>query len=118
MTITQVAAVLAKVQLGDNRDIDAKGLVLAEWEDAIGDLDFAEAIEAVRMHRKFSTDYLMPAHIVANVKLIRRRQERAERIQRQSQRAIEPQRITLDREEFERLTQAAIERHRAERGVA
>ena len=71
MNNAQVAAVLAKIQLGDNRETDAAGLVLAEWVDSIGDLDFDDAVEAVRMHRKESTDYLTPAHVRAGVKRVR-----------------------------------------------
>jgi hypothetical protein len=67
----QVAAVLAKIQLGDNRETDAAGLVLAEWVDSIGDLDFDDAVEAVRMHRRETTDYLTPAHVRTNVKRVR-----------------------------------------------
>lgn len=105
---------VAKVKLGDNREVNE--LVILEWCDSISDLAFEEAIEAVRMHRKTSTDYLLPAHIIANVNLIHRRQERAERIQRQIQRAALPApKITLDRARFEAETQAAIEQARRDR---
>jgi hypothetical protein len=114
MNISEVAAVLAKVQLGDNRDIDTKGLVLAEWEDTIGDLPFDAAIEGVRMHRRDSKDYLTPAHVRANVRLIQSRWERDARIKSQAARRVLPAPVnTLDRPEFERMTQAAIEQHRA-----
>lgn len=63
MNIEQTAAVVAKVQLIDNREVNE--LVLAEWHDVIGHLDFDDAIEAVRVHRRTSTAYLVPAHIVA-----------------------------------------------------
>jgi hypothetical protein len=69
VNIQQVAAVVAKVKLGDNRDVDK--LVLQEWEASIGDLDFDMAIEAVSMHRRESTDYLQPAHIRRNVARIK-----------------------------------------------
>jgi len=71
MNSQQVAAVLAKIQLGDNRETDSAGLVLAEWVDSIGDLDFDDAVEAVRMHRKESTEYLLPAHVRAGVRRVR-----------------------------------------------
>lgn len=63
MTIDEVAKVLAKVQLVDNREVTR--LVILEWQDLIGDLDYSEAIEAVREHRRTSTEYLQPAHLVA-----------------------------------------------------
>lgn len=112
MNSEQVATVLARVQVGDNRDIDA--LVLADWEDTIGDLPFDAAIEAVRMHRKDSTVYLTAAHVRANVKLIQSRWERAARIESQAaRRALPAPTITLDRAEFDRLTQEFIDQYRA-----
>lgn len=69
MTPEETARVVAKIQLGDNRVVDA--LTIREWHDTIGDLDFSEAVHAVTMHRQESTAYLMPAHIFANVRRIR-----------------------------------------------
>jgi len=70
----EVANVLARVQLGDNRTTDE--VVLRSWIQEIGDLDFQDAVEAVVLHRRESTDWLMPAHVRANVKLIWARRER------------------------------------------
>ncbi|WP_087136463.1 hypothetical protein [Mycetocola reblochoni] len=72
MTLEECARVLAKIQLGDNRQVDK--LVLAEWHDTIGHLGYSDAIAAVKTHRQESTDYLLPAHLIRNV---RRMQERA-----------------------------------------
>jgi hypothetical protein len=69
MTIDELKRVLAKIQLGDNRQVDA--LVVREWFDTIGYLPFVESIEAVTLHRRESTAYLLPAHIITNVKRIR-----------------------------------------------
>jgi hypothetical protein len=68
MNLEQTALVLTKAQLIDSRVIDK--LVLQEWHDLIGDLDFDDAIAAVRAHRISSTDYLMPAHVVQGVAAI------------------------------------------------
>lgn len=77
MNNEQVAAVVAKIKLGDNREVTQ--LVLREWSDSIAFLDFDDAILAVTMHRRESTEYLQPAHIIANVKRIRQdRTSRAE----------------------------------------
>jgi hypothetical protein len=62
MTIDELKQVVAKIQLGDNRQVDR--LVILEWFDTIGDLNVSDALEAVRLHRRESTDYLVPAHIV------------------------------------------------------
>ena len=66
MNAEQVAAVVAKIRIGDNRETSPE--VILEWLDTIGDLNFDDAIEAVRMHRRESTEYLSAAHIRANVK--------------------------------------------------
>ncbi len=54
MTDDELKRVVTKIQLGDNRQVDR--LVLLEWRDSIGDLNFADAIEAVSMHRRESGD--------------------------------------------------------------
>ena len=110
MNNSQVAAVLAKIQLGDNREVDSQGLLLREWHESIGDLKFEDAIEAVRLHRRESTAYLTPNHI--RVGAVRARDAR-EREERKRQPAIESKPITLDRPKFEAETLAAIEAHRA-----
>lgn len=69
MNRQECAKVLAKIQLGDNRQVDA--LVLEEWFDTIGHLDFESAVAAVRLHRQESDAWLMPAHVVRNVYRLR-----------------------------------------------
>ena len=66
MNRNEVVKVLAKIQLGDNRAVDA--LVVDEWEDTIGHLRFDDAIQAVRFHRQESTAWLMPAHVIAGAR--------------------------------------------------
>ena len=66
MNKQECAKVLAKIQLGDNRQVDAA--TLAEWFDTIGHLEFEDAVGAVRLHRQESTDWLMPAHVIRNVR--------------------------------------------------
>lgn len=61
MNAAEVAAVVAKIRLGDNRETSRE--VILEWADSIGDLDFDDAVQAVRMHRRESTEYLVAAHI-------------------------------------------------------
>ena len=110
MNYEEVSAVLVKIQLGDNRHVDKEGLVLRDWFDSIGDLNFADAIAAVVLHRRESTEYLMPAHIRVGAKRARESREREARKRRP---AIEHVPITLDRSKFEAETQAAIDAHRA-----
>lgn len=109
MTLDECKRVVAKIQLGDNRQVDR--LVILEWFDTIGDLDFTDAIGAVKLHRQENPAYLMGAHVIANAGRVRLQRERTDRIN--APRAIEGNHITLDRDEFELLTLAAIEAHRA-----
>lgn len=68
MNIAETATVLAKIKLGDNREVDSKGLVLTYWYELIGHLNMDDCIRAVTMHRQESTEYLQPAHVIGNVK--------------------------------------------------
>ncbi|MEC5149184.1 hypothetical protein [Cryobacterium sp. GrIS_2_6] len=69
MTLDECKQVVAKVQLGDNRQVDR--LVIMEWFDTIGHLNAADAIAAVKMHRQESTDYLQMAHVIRNAVRVR-----------------------------------------------
>lgn len=113
MNSTQVGLVLARVQAGDNREIDDEGLVFGDWESAIGELNFFDCIEAVSMHRRESTAYLLAAHVVANVKVITRRRDHDDRVARARSLALSPQLVTLDRAKFDAETQVAIDAMRA-----
>ena len=73
MTLDECKQVLTKIQLGDNRQVDR--LVILEWFDNIGQLDYHEAIAAVRAHRQNEPDkYLSPGHIIQQVKRMRQGQ--------------------------------------------
>jgi hypothetical protein len=71
MNVRETAAVLAKIKLGDNREVTE--LVVAEWHDTIGHLSYPEAVAAVKLHRQESTDYLMPAHVIRNARRLEER---------------------------------------------
>jgi hypothetical protein len=62
MTVDECKQVVAKIQLGDNRQVDR--LVILEWFETVGFLQFEDARSAVTLHRQESTDYLQPAHII------------------------------------------------------
>jgi hypothetical protein len=61
MTPGDVARVLAAAAGRDNRTIGDSD-VLA-WHQDIGDLNFGDALEAVSLHYRETTDRLMPAHV-------------------------------------------------------
>lgn len=69
MTPEQTKLILAKVALVDNRQADITAI--AAWHEIIGHLEYVDALQAVTNHRRESTEYLMPAHIVAGAKKIR-----------------------------------------------
>ena len=69
MEIVSTAKVLTLIALVDRRVVDREA-VLA-WHDLIGDLSERDALDAVRAHRRESTEYLVPAHVVAGVRRIR-----------------------------------------------
>lgn len=110
MNKTELSKLLAVASAVDNRRVTPE--TVEAWHLVVGHLSLDVAHEALLMHQRDSTDYLMPAHIVANAKRVRARREREQRMSRP---AIEPNRITLDRAQFEADTLAAIEAHRKER---
>lgn len=68
MNIEETGKLLARVQVLDNRRVD-EATILA-WHELVEDLEFAHAVEAVRLHFRESTTYLVPAHVRANVERI------------------------------------------------
>lgn len=83
---SHIAAVLGLIAARDRRTIGETDI--RAWHQDIGDLDFDVACEAVSVHFRESTEYLMPAHlrrIAAGIIRERRRQLR----EAEEQRAIE-----------------------------
>jgi len=111
MTIDELKVVIAKIQLGDNRQVDR--LVLEYWWELIGDLHFEDSLAAVKMHRLEQPGvWLEPGHVKAGA---RRARDIRAREQRKNRPAIEPEQVTLDRARFEAETAAAIEAARKKR---
>lgn len=61
----------------DKRRIDDATVLV--WHEILGELSFADCLMAVTTHYRESTDYLMPAHIVAGAREIERDRIRAGR---------------------------------------
>lgn len=61
MIAFEMKRLLAKISLGDNRQVDQ--LVIDDWMETIGFLDYQDAYQAVVAHRRESTEYLMPGHV-------------------------------------------------------
>jgi len=111
VNIQETAAVLAKIKLIDNREITE--LVIREWHDIIGHIEYADAIVAVREHRKTSTDYLLPGHVVQGARRARDARERDAR----KHRALPAGNVITMPPDFHEMTQRAIEQHRAQRAA-
>lgn len=69
MNQVELAQVLARIQAGDNRVVDR--VTVEHWRETIGHLAFQDALEAVVMHFRESTDYLVPAHVIRNARRVR-----------------------------------------------
>lgn len=69
MLKSEVAQLLAKAALIDNRKVDAA--TVEAWHEVIGHVDYNVALLALTLHRRTSSEYLMPAHIISNLRKAR-----------------------------------------------
>ena len=75
MNTTEVSQFLARVAAQDNRQVGP--MQIMDWEDLLPPtLTLADALDALREHRRSSTDYLQAAHII---KIPDRRRDETER---------------------------------------
>jgi len=65
----EVSKLLTAISTYDNRKIATE--TVEGWFLALGDLTYQEASEAVVMHFKLSTKWLLPGHIRYNVGMVR-----------------------------------------------
>lgn len=84
MQKSEIAQLLAKAALLDNRKIDAA--TVEAWHEIIGHIDYPDALAALTIHRRTSSDYLMPAHILGNLRAARE----ARAIEANRRRALNP----------------------------
>jgi hypothetical protein len=76
VTPGEVSRLLAACAMFDFRTVEEPDA--EAWHLVIGDLDYEEAMEAVRRHYADSTDRMMPAHIRQGVKALRQARRRQE----------------------------------------
>ena len=69
MNMLETNRLLAVIAATDGRSVD--DATVAVWSGHLGDLPFAECMEAVRRHYLKSTKWVMPAHIREQVLAIR-----------------------------------------------
>lgn len=103
----EMKRLLAKISLGDNRQVDQ--LVIDDWFETIGHLTYPDAYQAVVVHRQESTEYLMPAHITRGVARIIRERERDESRERAMRELPHAPRTFPGREAWDAMVAAAIE---------
>lgn len=104
MNLVETGQLLTVAAAFDNRQV-TKDTAIA-WHEVLRDVEYADALVAVREHHKSSTDYLMPGHVAVGA---RRERERRERVERMSRPALPRAEITFDREQFDREVQEQIE---------
>lgn len=87
MNRSETALLLAKVASVDNRRLDPPDAdvtnplstpIISAWHEILAGLRLADCAEALLAHRRNSTEWLNPAHIVQGVRAIR-----AERLEHQ-----------------------------------
>lgn len=61
MNLSETARLLAAIAAFNNRTIGAADV--GAWQSVLGDIELADAMEAVRRHYTESTEWLMPAHV-------------------------------------------------------
>lgn len=84
MEKSETAKILAKAALIDNRKIDRE--TVEAWHEVIGHVEFNIAMAALTIHRRTSPDYLMPSHIIQNLRKAREQWA----VEGSRQRALDP----------------------------
>lgn len=105
MTPGEAARLLAGAAMFDYRKIEKADA--QAWHFVIGDLDFEDAMEALRRHYAESTERLMPAHIRQGVRAIRDARDR----QTHSEALALPSRFEDDEDRAERARRGAVQVH-------
>lgn len=81
MNLKEAWQLLTLASARDGRTVDKEVAIV--WADDLAHITIQEAAEAARMHYQQSTAWMMPAHVIANVKRIRERVAREESVRRQ-----------------------------------
>jgi hypothetical protein len=97
VTPAETARLLAKIQAYDRRTVGKADI--AAWHEAIGDVPYSEALFAVAVHFRSSTEWLLPARLRELVKSARVEQRRQ---QPHETRAL-PSKFETDEERTERI---------------
>jgi hypothetical protein len=74
VNLTETDRLLTVIQNIDKRIVDDPTVIV--WQELLHDLPFADCLRAVTEHFRESTEYLLPAHIVAGARAIERERVR------------------------------------------
>lgn len=107
MDLNDTAKLLTVIAAYDNRNVQRETVVV--WQQTLAHLPLDVAQQAVVLHFKESTAYLLPGHVNAAA---RRVQDALDRQQRMSLPALEPAAITLDRAAHEAEFRKALAYYR------
>lgn len=111
MDKVELSKLLTIASVIDNRTVAPETVDV--WHTVVSHIDFPIALEAVQLHFRESTDYLMPGHVAANARRVRDRLESDERRKRLLEpTAINPDEVSFDRAKHDAEVYAAIEYHR------
>lgn len=103
MNKVEVAKLMTRASAMDNRIVTEEKV--EAWFEVLHSVPYEFAVQAVNNHFKESTDYLLPAHIVAGARRARDRWERDQRVRA----ALDPgSQRNLQLEAFEADRQNAI----------
>lgn len=69
MNLTETARLLSKAALIDARTVDQP--TVAAWQEVLADVEYRLALEALTLHRRESTEWVTPAHIIAGVRKVK-----------------------------------------------
>ena len=81
------------------------------WAHDLERVPLADAVEALTLHYRESTDWAMPAHIIVQARRVRDAREREQR----KLRALPAPNVVTIPSDFAEMTRREIEKHRAER---
>lgn len=95
MNRAEITRILAKCVAYDNRTVGETDV--EAWIEAIGDVDFIDALPAVSAHYRASTDWAMPAHIREHAAAAKRARLRSDASVRQMLAGVSAVAVTGDR---------------------
>lgn len=77
MNIGETTQALALAQAFDNRTVGEMNI--RAWHAVIGDCDYRDVVQAIQEHYGSTTDWVMPAHILGRVAVMKQKRAAAER---------------------------------------